>query len=77
MTAQITRIRSRAARIDIRARLLQRVALFEAALDGGYGIAQPNIEARVPEARLPRGPSFLGAVSVWSESFLTNRPQTS
>jgi|SRR6266511_4643162 len=50
MTAQITRIRSRAARIDIRATLLQRVALFEAGLDGGYGIAQPNIESRVPEA---------------------------
>jgi hypothetical protein len=50
MTAQITRIRSRAARIDIRATLLQRVALFEAGLDGGYGIAQPNtalVQARL------------------------------
>jgi hypothetical protein len=35
MTAQITRIRSRAARIDIRAKLLQKVVLSEAGLDAG------------------------------------------
>jgi hypothetical protein len=58
-----------------------------------YRWAAPTGLSRVPSAiarmvtpralitwlRLPRGPSlnFLGAVSVWSESLLTNRPQIS
>jgi hypothetical protein len=48
MTAQITRIRSRAARIDIRAKLLQKVVLSEAGLDAG----SPRGSRRQPIASL-------------------------